>query len=72
MNYMVIYFYPLTTNLSYFVIHNVLLLCDLGFIAQIKLFQLIKSPKLKINFNQLPYEGVSIIIAWSQDKLEYI
>ena len=67
---MVTYYYHLTTNLSYFVIHDVVLLCNLGFIVLIKLFQLIKSPKLKINFNQQPYEGVSIIAAWPQDKLD--
>ena len=47
LNYMVTYFYHLTTNLSYFVIHDVVLLCNLGFIVQIKLFQFIKTPKLK-------------------------
>ena len=67
---MVTYYYHLTTNLSYFVIHDVVLLCNLGVIVLIKLFQLIKSPKLKINFNQSPHEDVSIIVAWSQDKLD--
>ena len=55
---------------TFIVIHDVVLLCNFGFVAQIKLFQLIKSLKLKIDFHQQPYVGVSTIIAWLQDKLE--
>ena len=54
------------------VIHDAVLLCNFGFVVQIKLFQLIKSLKLEIDFHQQPYQGVSTIIAWSQDKLKKI